>query len=107
MSKLSPDLFEDFLCAKTDMVENPIEAAIAAMVQFPEDFVSSVGIEVPEHDAAVTCPIMDDIEEMLKARGFYPCRPYYGGDDGETPCFMLCDEDDCKHPNCPFREEVD
>lgn len=78
---------EDLLCKQSDAIYNAVYDAICAL---------SPG-EKPEWDAAIICPAVDALVNVMEDHGLAVCYPWQ--DENEDICYSLPD-DRCEHCQC-------
>lgn len=96
-NKPTEDQFEDFLCAKNDLICNAAHALINALATNKTDIAEDE--EIVPWDMANIGPIVDAAEAFLTNNDIHCCYPYY--EEDEVMCF---ESDSCKNPNCPFKQ---
>lgn len=84
--------FDDFLTDRMDELDNAVYALLHQFLLLDAE-------NTFPWDMEIIGTVSDQIEDILTEHGFFPCRPYYEGDN-RVPCYA---GHDCKHPCCPLK----
>lgn len=87
--------FEDFLTERMDELDNAVYALLRQFLLLDAEAAFPWDMEI-------IGTVSDQIEDILAEHGYFPCRPYYEGDN-RLPCFRGAD---CQRPDCPLKPDV-
>lgn len=86
------DLFQDYLCARGDVIDNAAYLLLNVMANLDEEL---------EWDIGMIREVVESATAVLERHGIIACDPFYFDDRGRrTPCYQ---SDDCDG-ECPFKK---